>query len=135
VLLVAIVAADTVPDGIAGPALSVPLAWLRGAFQAIAMLAFVPIILSLLLYSESFTGCAPGILNIPRAVDTLTLMAAVAVTMSLSRSIGRTSLGHSFDALRGNETAGPRSACRWASVTGSPSSCRAPSAASSARSS
>jgi branched-chain amino acid transport system permease protein len=98
------VACGTLLGGFAGLALSIPLARLRGAFQAIATLAFVQIILSLLLYGESFTGGALGILNIPRAVDTLTLMAAVAATMYISWSIGRTSLGRTFDALRQNET-------------------------------
>ena len=49
-----------------GGLLALPLARLRGAFQAIATLAFVQIILSLLLYGEGFTGGALGIGGIGR---------------------------------------------------------------------
>lgn len=94
----------TVLAGGMGLLLSIPLARLRGAFQAIATLAFVQIVLSLLLYGEGFTGGALGIVNIPRAVNTPILIVAVAVTMYVLWSIGRTGVGRVFDALRQDES-------------------------------
>jgi branched-chain amino acid transport system permease protein len=96
--------AGLIVGGFAGWLLSLPLARLRGAFQAIATLAFVQVVVSLLLYNESFTGGALGIRNIPRAVGTIWLLVAVAVTMYLMHAIGRTTVGRAFDALRQDET-------------------------------
>ncbi len=89
--------------GFAGALLAIPLAQLRGAFQAIATLAFVKVVIALLLHFHEFTGGALGIHNIPRAVDTPWLLAAVAVTMYVMWSIGRTGVGRVFDALRQDE--------------------------------
>lgn len=80
--------------------LSVPLARLRGAFQAIATLAFVQVVIALLLYFESFTGGALGIPNIPRMVNTGWLLLAVAVTIYVIWSINRSKIGRVFGALR-----------------------------------
>lgn len=80
--------------------LSLPLARLRGAFQAIATLAFVQVVIALLLYFDDFTGGALGVSNIPRVVNTGWLLLAVAVTMYVIWSIGRTRIGRVFGALR-----------------------------------
>ena len=96
--------AGTLIGGIADWLLAVPLARLRGAFQAIATLAFVQVIVSLLLYGESLTGGALGVNGIPRAVGTIWLLVAVGATMYLMWAIGRTGIGRAFDALRQEET-------------------------------
>ncbi|MCL7466133.1 branched-chain amino acid ABC transporter permease [Phaeovulum sp. NW3] len=90
--------------GGAGLVLSLPLARLRGAFQAIATLAFVQIVISLLLFAEDFTGGALGITGIPRVVNTGVLIFIVAFVMYVMWSIGRTGLGRIFDALRQEES-------------------------------
>jgi branched-chain amino acid transport system permease protein len=87
----------------AGYILSVPLAQLRGAFQAIATLAFVKVIIALLLYFEDFTGGALGVKNIPREMNTWLLLGFVLATMYISWSIGRSGVGRVFDALRQDE--------------------------------
>lgn len=80
--------------------LSLPLAKLRGAFQAIATLAFVQVVIALLLYFKDFTGGALGISNIPRVMNTGWLILAVLVTMYVIWSINRTTIGRVFGALR-----------------------------------
>ena len=50
--------------------LSLPLARLRGVYQAIATLAFVQVVLSLNVYSEGLTGGAMGMNGIPKVVST-----------------------------------------------------------------
>lgn len=84
--------------------LSVPLARLRGAFQAIATLAFVQVVIALLLYFEGFTGGALGITNIPRVVNTGWLLLAVAVTMYVIWSVNRSKIGRVFGALREDDS-------------------------------
>lgn len=84
--------------------LSVPLARLRGAFQAIATLAFVQVVIALLLYFESFTGGAIGISGIPRVMNTGWLLLAVLVTIYVIWSINRTSVGRVFNALRQDDS-------------------------------
>ncbi|RJL20236.1 branched-chain amino acid ABC transporter permease [Paracoccus siganidrum] len=84
--------------------LSVPLARLRGAFQAIATLAFVQVVIALLLYFEGFTGGAIGISGIPRVMNTGWLLLAVLVTIYVIWSINRTSVGRVFNALRQDDS-------------------------------
>jgi branched-chain amino acid transport system permease protein len=98
------VAAATVVGTAMGFLLSVPLARLRGVFQAIATLAFVEVIVSMLYYAEGITGGAIGINNIPRMVGTPALLAAVAAVMYVTWAIGRSGVGRAFDALRQDET-------------------------------
>jgi branched-chain amino acid transport system permease protein len=86
-----------------GYLLSVPLAQLRGAFQAIATLAFIKVMIALLLYFEAFTGGALGVKNIPRVTNTWILIACVAAVMYVSWSVGRSGVGRVFDALRQDE--------------------------------
>lgn len=89
---------------IVGGLLSIPLARLRGVFQAIATLAFVEIVVSTVLYAEDLTGGASGINNIPKVVTTWHLLAAVGVVMYFMWAIGRTGVGRAFDSLRQDET-------------------------------
>lgn len=84
--------------------LSVPLARLRGAFQAIATLAFVQVVIALLLYFEGFTGGAIGISGIPRVMNTGWLLLAVLITIYVIWSINRTSVGRVFSALRQDDS-------------------------------
>jgi len=85
-------------------ALSLPLARLRGAYQAIATLAFVQIVLAIALYAESITGGALGISSIPRWSTTLILLAAVLLWVFVLASIDRTSVGLAMDVVRQDET-------------------------------
>jgi branched-chain amino acid transport system permease protein len=89
-----------------GLLLSIPLARLRGVFQAIATLAFVQIVVSLCLYFEEVTGGPQGFNNIPKLVGTEHLVLAVAVTIYFMYVISRSSIGRAFDALRQDETVG-----------------------------
>jgi branched-chain amino acid transport system permease protein len=84
--------------------LSIPLARLRGIFQAIATLAFVQIVQSLTLYSESLTGGAMGLQGIPRLVDTWFLLGFLSICCYLMYSIGQGSIGRAFDTIRQEET-------------------------------
>jgi branched-chain amino acid transport system permease protein len=91
---------------IGGFLLSIPLARLRGVFQAIATLAFVQIVVSLCLYFDTLTGGPQGFNNIPKLVQTWHLVLAVVVTIYLMYVISRSAIGRAFDALRQDETVG-----------------------------
>jgi branched-chain amino acid transport system permease protein len=91
---------------VGGFLLSIPLARLRGVFQAIATLAFVQIVVSLCLYFDDLTGGPQGFNNIPKLVQTWHLLLAVAVTIYFMYVISRSSIGRAFDALRQDETVG-----------------------------
>ena len=83
--------------------LSLPLARLRGVYQAIATLAFVQIVLTLALYAEELTGGALGLNAIPKLVGTPTLLVFVLVVFYLMAALDRTRLGQAFDAIRQDE--------------------------------
>jgi branched-chain amino acid transport system permease protein len=83
--------------------LSWPLARLRGVYQAIASLAFVQIVLSLNLYAQDVTGGAMGLTGIPKLVNTLELLIAVAAVLYIIAAIDRTRSGRAFDAIRQDE--------------------------------
>ena len=83
-----------------GLLLSVPLARLRGVYQAIASLAFVEILVALILYFEGLTGGPLGFNNIPRLVTPWMLFAAMAGTMGLLIVLGQGGIGRAFDAMR-----------------------------------
>lgn len=86
-----------------GLLLSIPLARLRGPYQAIATLAFVQVVLALALYAEPITGGALGIFNIPKEVGTSGLLACLALALYVLRSANASRLGSIFDALRQDE--------------------------------
>lgn len=83
-----------------GLLLSLPLARLRGVYQAIASLAFVEIIVAFILFFEELTGGPLGFHNIPRAATTWTLFFAMLATMALLILLGKGGIGRAFDAIR-----------------------------------
>jgi branched-chain amino acid transport system permease protein len=95
--------AGTAAGALAAFLLSLPLSRLRGVFQAIATLAFVQIVVSLLLYAEPLTGGAMGLNGIPKRVDTPGLLVFLGGLSWLYFALGRTGLGRAFDALRQDE--------------------------------
>lgn len=88
----------------AGLLLSIPIARLRGVFQAIATMGFVLIVVSLTLYAASITGGAMGMNGIPQTVHTEELLVFVAVVLYVLRSISNSGIGRAFDAIRQDET-------------------------------
>ncbi len=91
---------------IVGLALSLPLARLRGIYQAIATFAFVQIVVALLLYAENLTGGALGINGIPRLVGTWHLAIIVCVVLYFIYTIGNSGIGRAFDAIRQDQSVG-----------------------------
>jgi branched-chain amino acid transport system permease protein len=85
--------------------LSLPLARLRGVFQAIATLAFVQIVQSVALYATPLTGGATGLNGIPKSLNTATLLVVLAVLLYLLHGLGRSSFGRACDTIRQDETA------------------------------
>lgn len=83
--------------------LSWPLARLRGVYQAIATLAFVQIVVSLVLYAEPLTGGAMGFTGIPKVVTTPVLAAGALAVVWLMFAINRSRIGRSFEAIRQDE--------------------------------
>lgn len=83
--------------------LAIPLARLRGVYQAIATVAFIQIMLSLNNYAEKITGGAAGLNGIPKVVDTLTLFVCAIATIYLMTAISGSRIGRAFDAIRQNE--------------------------------
>ncbi|WP_140847248.1 branched-chain amino acid ABC transporter permease [Paracoccus sp. FO-3] len=86
-----------------GALLAIPLARLRGVYQAIASLAFVQIVLSANLYAENVTGGAMGFSGIPKLVGTGTLLVFALATIHVMLAISRSRLGRAFDAVREDE--------------------------------
>ena len=84
--------------------LALPLVRLRGVFQAIATLAFVQIVMSLVLYAERYTGGATGLNGIAKSVDTWHLLAVVAAVSFVLAQLGRSPTGRAFDTIRQDET-------------------------------
>jgi branched-chain amino acid transport system permease protein len=96
--------AATAAGTLTGLLLSLPLARLRGVFQAIATVALVQIVLSLALYATDITGGANGLNGIPRMIGTPELLLFIAGVVYLLGSLGRSRIGHAFDAIRQDET-------------------------------
>jgi branched-chain amino acid transport system permease protein len=88
----------------AGLFLSLPLAKLRGAFQAIATIGFVQIMVSLTLYAAPITGGALGLNAIPKVASTGVLVAIVIVLTALLAIVNRSGVGRAFDAIRQDYT-------------------------------
>lgn len=84
--------------------IAVPLARLRGVFQAIATLAFVQLVLSVTQNATALTGGALGMNGIPRWATTPTLLAAVAAGLYGLWCLGRSWVGRAFDTIRQDET-------------------------------
>lgn len=98
------VAAGGVMGVLAGLLLSVPLARLRGVYQAIATLAFIEIVVNALFYLEPLTGGALGLFGIPKIVTTWHLALVVLLTCFIVYAVGNSGIGRAFDALRQDET-------------------------------
>jgi branched-chain amino acid transport system permease protein len=84
--------------------LSIPLARLRGVFQAIATVAFAQIELSLVLYATDLTGGANGLNAIPHLIDTPALIVWIALVVYLLVNLSRSRVGFAFDAIQQDET-------------------------------
>ncbi|MGE0768537.1 MAG: branched-chain amino acid ABC transporter permease [Hyphomicrobiaceae bacterium] len=95
---------STLTGLVVGLLLSIPLARLRGPYQAIATLSFVQIVVSIALYAEGATGGAAGFSNIPKQVSTLGLLAAVLIVIYVLVALDRSRIGLFFDALRQDES-------------------------------
>lgn len=87
-----------------GLLLSLPLARLRGHFQAIATLAFVEIVRNFALYADNITGGARGINAIPKVVSSGHVVIVLAIFVAMLMVINRTGIGRAFDAIRQDET-------------------------------
>ncbi len=88
----------------AGLFLSLPLAKLRGAFQSIATIGFVQIMVSLALYAQPLTGGPLGFNAIPKVATTAVLVPVVIALTALLVVINRTGIGRAFDAIRQDYT-------------------------------
>lgn len=89
---------------ITGLVLALPLARLRGHFQAIATLAFVEIVRNVALYADGLTGGARGINAIPKVVSSGHAAIVLAAIAAMLVVINRTGIGRAFDAIRQDET-------------------------------
>lgn len=85
-----------------GLLIAVPLARLRGVYQAIATIAFVQIVVSVNLYAEGITQGALGY-SVPKLVGTTTLLISVIVLIYLMVALNRSHIGRAFDAIRQDE--------------------------------
>jgi len=90
--------------GAAAFVLALPLARLRGGFQAIATIAFMQIMIAIALYAEPLTGGALGLNAIPKVAVTPWLLGALVLTAAILSVINRTGIGRAFDAIRQDTT-------------------------------
>jgi branched-chain amino acid transport system permease protein len=88
----------------AGLFLSLPLARLRGAFQSIATIGFVQIMVSLTLYAQPLTGGPLGLNAIPKVATTWVLVSVLVALAALLAVINRSGIGRAFDAIRQDYT-------------------------------
>jgi len=95
--------AGTLLGALTGLLLSVPLARLRGVFQAIATLAFVQIVVAIGLFSDSLTGGAIGLNAIPILIGTKENLLALLCTIYVMLAISATRVGRAFEAIRQDE--------------------------------
>jgi branched-chain amino acid transport system permease protein len=95
--------AGTFMGTLGGFLLAVPLARLRGVFQAIATLAFVQVVVAIGLYADSLTGGAVGLNAIPTLVGTKETLLALVVVVYLMTAVNATRLGRAFEAIRQDE--------------------------------
>lgn len=98
------VAAGMLLGTFASALLALPLARLRGVFQAVATLAFVQIVVSVAENWVDFTGGPMGVNGIPHAAGTGSLLAVVAVVTAFMVTMGRYRVGRALDVIREDET-------------------------------
>lgn len=89
---------------LAGLFLSLPLAKLRGAFQSIATIGFVQIMVSLTLYAQPLTGGPLGLNAIPKVATTGWIMGVLIGLCALLAVVNRSGIGRAFDAIRQDYT-------------------------------
>ncbi|MBS3652037.1 branched-chain amino acid ABC transporter permease [Pseudaminobacter sp. 19-2017] len=89
---------------LAGALVAIPLARLRGVFQALATLALVQIVLSITLNWVEVTDGALGINSIPKTVGLFGMIVAVLAVGYFLAVIGTSSIGRAFDIIREDET-------------------------------
>jgi len=99
-LLVAVVAGLVV-----SLVLAVPLARLRGIFQAIATLSVVILVQSLILIFDGVTGGPNGINGIPQSQTTSSLAVYLVIAIAVLLVVNRSRVGRAFDAMREDEIA------------------------------
>lgn len=86
-----------------GLGLALPLARLRGVYQAIATLAFVQIVLSLNLFLDGVTGGANGFNGIPKSVGFWTLLISLALVVYIITNLNASRSGRAANVVRDNE--------------------------------
>jgi branched-chain amino acid transport system permease protein len=86
-------------------ALGLALVRLRGIFQAVATLAFVLILNTLMLELSGLTGGSLGLNGIPQETELWQLVLAVLVMAFLLVNLGRGRIGRAFDAMASDEAA------------------------------
>lgn len=101
---VAAIAAAVVLATLLSAIMAIPLARLRGVFQAVATMALVQVVVTVNLNWEDVTRGALGISGIPKVATTEWLVLVVAVAVALLHIMGRFSLGRSLDVIREDET-------------------------------
>jgi len=89
---------------LAGAIVAIPLSRLRGVFQALATLALVQVVFTVILNWTHFTQGAIGINGIPKTVGVGTLFVAVCVVVYFMWAMGKSSIGRAFDVIREDET-------------------------------
>ncbi|MGF7162781.1 branched-chain amino acid transport system permease protein [Rhodoligotrophos appendicifer] len=94
----------TAMGALAGLMLSLPLSRLRGAFQAIATVAFIEIMVSLILYAEPITGGALGMNGIPKSIALPGLLVFLVLVYGMIQVVVSSGVGRAFDAIRQDET-------------------------------
>lgn len=97
------IAIGTLFGAAAGYLTSIPLARLRGVYQAIATLALVEVTVAVALYAEPITGGPVGFNGIPKLVGSWELLLAVLAVSYVLYAMGRSRIGRGFDALRQDE--------------------------------
>lgn len=98
------VAAACVLGALLGGLLSLPLARLRGVFQALATLALVQVVMSIALSWTSLTEGALGINGIPKAVGLEWFAVALLAVLYLMHAISISSIGRAFNVVGEDET-------------------------------
>lgn len=85
--------------------LAIPLAHLRGIFQAIATLSFVIVVQSSILVFGEITGGPSGLNGIPKTQTTASVSLLLLGSIVFCALVGRSRVGKAFDALRQDEIA------------------------------
>lgn len=101
----AAILAGVAMGGVAATLLGFPIARLRGVYQAVATLAFVVVLQSLVNVFTDFTGGPDGLNGIPQALSTTAVIIIFVVVTLVVRNVFVSRAGLALDALRGDETA------------------------------